>query len=145
MGGFRESRPKKFLEAELCLQLNNFKQKLDFDVLWFKKRAHKIKEEKKRKKPHGDQKWVGWDEKVCLDIKPCEKFFVVLKPFLNETAFYAKLLGRFSGSKAEVTRLIALKFGIKMQLINLKLLSKFHVARPNGSRVMSKSLKSHTR
>ena len=31
-----------------------------------------------------------------------------------------------------------------MQLINLKLLPKFHVARPNRSRVISKSLKSHT-
>ena len=32
-----------------------------------------------------------------------------------------------------------------MQLINLKLLSKFHEARPNRSRVISKSLKFHSR
>ena len=32
-----------------------------------------------------------------------------------------------------------------MQLINLKLLLKFHVARPNRSRVISKSLKIRTR
>ena len=34
---------------------------------------------------------------------PMKYFFAVLKPFLTETAFYAKLLGRFSGSKTEVT------------------------------------------
>ena len=73
-------------------------------------------------------------------IKPYEIFFAVL----NETAFYAKLLGRFSGSKIKVTRPIALKFITNMQINNLKLLSTFHVARPNRSRVISKSLKSHT-
>ena len=31
------------------------------------------------------------------------KFFAVLMPFWTETAFYAKLAGRFSGSKTEVT------------------------------------------
>ena len=30
-------------------------------------------------------------------------FLAVLKPFLTETAFYAKLAGRFSGSKTGVT------------------------------------------
>ena len=32
-----------------------------------------------------------------------EIFFAVLKPFLTETAFYAKFTGRFSGSKTKVT------------------------------------------
>ena len=63
----------------------------------------KIKGKKKRNKPHRGQKWVGWDERVSLDIQPYEIFFAVLKPFLTETAFYAKLAGRFSGSKTEVT------------------------------------------
>ena len=40
-----------------------------------------------------------------------EIFFAVLKPFLTETAFYAKLEGRFSGPKTEVTWPIASKFG----------------------------------
>ena len=40
---------------------------------------------------------------------------------------------------------IASKFGANMQFINLKLQSKFHVARPNRSQVISKSLKFHTR
>ena len=65
-------------------------------------------------------------------------------PFLNETAFYAKLLGRFSGRKTKVTRSIASKFGTNIQLINLKLLSKFHDARPNRSRAISKSVKLRT-
>ena len=30
-------------------------------------------------------------------------FFAVLQPFLTETAFYAKLAGRISGSKTKVT------------------------------------------
>ena len=38
-------------------------------------------------------------------------FFAVLKPFLTETAFYAKLAWRFSSSKTKVTRPIASKFG----------------------------------
>ena len=58
-------------------------------------------------------------------------FFAVLKPFLNATAFYAKLSARFSGPETEKTWLIASKFGTSIQLINLKLLSKFHVARSN--------------
>ena len=33
----------------------------------------------------------------------CEISLAVLKPFLNETVFYAKLAGRFSGSKTKVT------------------------------------------
>ena len=33
------------------------------------------------------------------------------------------------------------KFGTSMQINNLKLLSKFHAARPNRSRVISKRLK----
>ena len=93
------------------LQLNNFTQKLDFDVLWFRRRAYKNWEEKKRDEPHRGQTWVGWDEKVSEDMQPYGIFFAVLTPFLTETAFYAKLAGRFSGSKTKVTRPFAAKFG----------------------------------
>ena len=41
-------------------------------------------------------------------------------PYLNETTFYAKLSGPFSGSKTKVTLFIASKFGANMRLINLK-------------------------
>ena len=75
---------------------------------------------------------------------PCKIFFAVLKPFLNETVLYAKVSGQFSGPKTKVTGPIASKFGTNMQIFNLKLLSKFNVARPNRSRVMSKSLNCHT-
>ena len=68
-----------------------------------KKGKKRKKKGKKRNKPHRGQKWVGWDERVSLDIQPYEIFFAVLKPFLTETAFYAKLVGRFSGSKTKVT------------------------------------------
>ena len=40
-----------------------------------------------------------------------EIFFALLEPFLNETAFCAKLAGRFTGSKTKVMRPIASKFG----------------------------------
>ena len=69
------------------------------------------KRKKKRKESYRGQKWVGWDERVSEDIQPYEIFFAVLKPFLTETAFYAKLEGQFSGSKTKVTRPIASKFG----------------------------------
>ena len=42
------------------------------------------------------------------------KYFLPYKPFLTETAFYAKLAGRFSGSKTKVTWPIASKFGTNM-------------------------------
>ena len=42
--------------------------------------------------------------------EPCEIILVKLKPFLNETAFYAKLAGRFLGPKAKATQSIASKF-----------------------------------
>ena len=49
-GGSRWSCPKKFREKQLPLQFNNFIQKLDFDVLWFRRRrAYKYLEEKKEK------------------------------------------------------------------------------------------------
>ena len=35
--------------------------------------------------------------------KPKKYFLPYFKPFLTETAFYAKLAGRFSGSKTKVT------------------------------------------
>ena len=82
--------------------------------------------------------------KEHLKTYQCEIFFAVLLPFLNETAFYAKLLGRFLGPKTKVSSLIVSKFGTNIQLINLKLLSLFHVARSNRSRVISKSLKFRT-
>ena len=39
------------------------------------------------------------------------KYFLPYKPFLTETAIYAKLARWFSGSKTEVTWPIASKFG----------------------------------
>ena len=85
-----------------------------------------------KKTPCG-QKWVNWNERVSKGIQLCEIFFAVLEQFLNETAFYAKLSRRFLGFKTKVPGPIASKFGTNMQINNLKLLSKFHVARPNRS------------
>ena len=73
------------------------------------------------------------------------KYFLrYFKSFLTETAFYAKLAGRFSGPKIKVTWPIASKFGTNIQLINLKLLSKFHVARQPFSSYKQKSEISHS-
>ena len=65
--------------------------------------------------------------------------------FLSETVFYAKLSGQFPGLKTEVTRHIIMRFGTNKHLIHFKLLSKFNEARPNRSRVISKSLKLRNR
>ena len=74
----------------------------------------------KKNKSHCGQKWVGWDERVSYDIQPYEIFLAVLKPFLTETAFYAKLAGRFSGSKTKAMSPIASKF---VQTLNLLILN----------------------
>ena len=145
-GGSRWSCPKKFREKKLRLQLNNFTQKLDFDVLWFRRRPYENYEEKKEiNLITAKSGLVGI--KGYLETYNHMKYFLpyLRKPFLTETAFYAKLPGRFSGSKTEVTRPIASKFHTNIQLINLKLLSKFHVAKPNRSRVISNSLTFRTR
>ena len=68
LGGFPVELPKKIQEKKLRLQLNNFTQKLDFDVMWFRRRrAHKNQEEKKGKKRKKEKKEktssrpkVGW-------------------------------------------------------------------------------------
>ena len=72
-------------------------------------------------------------------------FLPYLSRFWLRPLFNAKLAGRFSGSKTKVAWPIASKFGTNIQLINVKLLSKFHVARSNRSGVISKSLKFRTR
>ena len=105
----------------------------------------RFRKKKKRKKPHRDQKWVGRDKRYLKTYNRVNYFLPYVKPFLIETAFCAKLSKRFYGPKIKITGLIASKFDTNLQLINLKLLSKFHAARPNCSRVISKSLKSHTR
>ena len=170
------------------LQLNNFTQKLDFHVLWFRRRrAYKIrkkKRKKKRKKIRKKKEKKGKKKKEkkgkkgkkrkkkekkekkgkkkeiyliaaksglvgmkgYLETYNHTKYFLpYLSRFWLRRPYYAKLAGRFSGPKTKVTWLIASKFGTNIQLINLKLLSKFHVARPNRSGVISKSLKFCTR
>ena len=100
--------PKKFREKKLHFQLNNFTQKLDFDVLWFRRsRAYKFYEEKKGKiqgkNPHRGQTGLVGMKGHLKTYYHVKYFFAVLKPFLTETAFYAKLAGRFSGSKTKIT------------------------------------------
>ena len=64
MGGFWKSGSEKFRETKLRLQLDNFTQKLDLDVLQFRRRrAYKIQEkkkEKKGKKKTSSRLKVGW-------------------------------------------------------------------------------------
>ena len=69
----------------------------------FRKEKKKRKEKKGKKRKNKEKKWIGWDERVSKDLQPCEIFFAVLNPVLNETAFYVKLAGRFLGSKTKVT------------------------------------------
>ena len=49
--------------------------------------------------------------------------FAILKLFLNETAFYAKLLEQFLSSIVEVMKPIASKFGTNIHRINLYFLT----------------------
>ena len=50
LGGFPVELPQKNSEKKLRLHYNNFTQKLNFDVLWFRRRAYKKLGRKKRKK-----------------------------------------------------------------------------------------------
>ena len=77
----------------------------------YEKKSARDLESKKKKKKLNAAKSENWDERVSYDIQSCEIFFTVFNSFLNETAFNTKLLGCFSGSKTEVTEIIALKFG----------------------------------
>ena len=54
----------------------------------------KFKKQKKKKKLDA-AKSVGRDERISYNIEPCEKFFAVLNPFLNKTAFYTNFWSRF--------------------------------------------------
>ena len=79
----------------------------------FRKKKGKKNEEKK-KKLHRGQKWVGWMEAYLKTYNHMKYFLPYLKPFLTETAFYAKLAGRFSGSKTKITWSIVSKFGTNL-------------------------------
>ena len=63
----------------------------------------KKKKEKKKKKPHRGKSGLIGMKGYLETYNRMKYFFAVLKPFLAETAFYAKLAGRFSGCKTEVT------------------------------------------
>ena len=134
-GGFLGESPPKILRDKIAFAVQQLYTKIRFWRLCGlgEERTRFRKKKKRKKKSHRGQKWVVWDERIFQDIELCEIFFAVLKRFLNETAFYAKLAGRFLCSKTKVTGLIASKLGTSMQLINLKLLSKFHAATPSRS------------
>ena len=144
MGGSRGSRPKKFRETNLRVQLINFTQKLDFTVLWFrKKRAYKIQKKKEKKRKNLIAAKSG-----LIGIKGNLKKYNRVKCFMPYTqavfkwnCFLRQTFGAVFGYKIKVTRLITAKCGTNMQMNNLKLQSKFIVAWPNHSRVISKSLK----
>ena len=53
-GGFLRSDPKSFPQTKLRLQLNNSIQKLDFDVLWFRKTREQTRLGKKKWKKEKD-------------------------------------------------------------------------------------------
>ena len=59
-GGFLENGLKKLRETKLRSKLNNFTQKLDFDVLWFRRREYKIYKEKTESKKTSLRPKVGW-------------------------------------------------------------------------------------
>ena len=109
--------PKYFGIQKLCLQLNNFTQKLDFEVLGLgeKERTRFRKKTKKKKLHRGKSGLVGM-KRFLQTYNHVRIFCAALKPFLNMTGFYVKLSGQFSGCKTEVTKLIASKFGTSIQL-----------------------------
>ena len=59
------------------------------------------------------------------------KYFLPYLSRLGLRQFFGKRLDRFSGPKNKITRPTASKFAANKHLVNLKLLYKFHVARPD--------------
>ena len=105
------SHPKKFRKTKLRLQLNNFTQKLNFDVLCLGEKSvqHLGRKKRKTKGKKSKKKLIATNNKLVgmkgyfITYNRVKYFFAVLKPFLNETAFYAKLSGWFLGPKTKVT------------------------------------------
>ena len=105
-GGFRGVVPRNFGRQSAFAAAQLYK-KLDFNVLWFRrKKAYKIKEEKKKKKKKQEKTGKRKKKKLIaaksgfVGMKRFLKslktyyhvtiFLLVLEPFFNETAFYAK-------------------------------------------------------
>ena len=66
----------------------------------------KIRKKKRKKREKKEMNLIAAKSGlvgVKGDIPRYKIFFAVLKRFLTEMAFYAKLAGRFSGSKTKVT------------------------------------------
>ena len=92
-----------------------------------KQKKRKNKEKKKKKLIAAKNGLV--EMKEYLETYNHVKYFL---PFLNEIAFYAKILGRFSGPKAKVTFLITSKIDTNIQLINPAVEINFFNSLPVG-------------
>ena len=79
------------------LQLNNFTQKLDFDVLWFRRRrAYKNEKEKKGKKRK--EKEIKKKEKKTKNFIAAKRGLVRMKGYLkthNHVKYFLPYLSRF--------------------------------------------------
>ena len=107
------------------------------------RKKKKGKKGKKRKKPHRGQKWVGWMKGYLETYNHMKYFLPYLSRFWLRLLFTPNLRGCFRVLQSKSRDLLPRNL---VQTCNsLKLLSKFHVARPNRSRVISKSLKFCTR
>ena len=111
---------------------------LEEERTWFRKKKKRKKKEKNLIAAKSGLVGIKGYFKTYNRVK---YFLPYLSCFWIRWLFYTKLAGRFSGPKTEVAWPIGSKFGTNISLINLKLLSKFQVARPNHCRIVSKSLK----
>ena len=64
-----------------------------------KKKEKREKKEKKRKKPHDGKSGLVGIKRYPKTYNRVKYFLPYFEPFFNETAFYTKLLKRFSGLK----------------------------------------------
>ena len=78
-----------------------------FCVLEEERTKFRKKKKEKKKKTMADKSGLVGIKGSLKTYNRVKYFFAVLKPFLIETAFDAKLSGRFSGPKTNITRLIA--------------------------------------
>ena len=129
--GFLGESPPKISGDKIAFAAQQLYTKIRFRcfVVYKKKSVQDLERKKVKKKKNSSRQKVGLVgmKEYLKTYNLCKIFFAVFRPFLNETAFYAKL-PFLRQTKTKVTKPIASKFVTSMQLNNLKLQSKFHAA-----------------
>ena len=106
MGGFPRESPQKFRETKSRLRLNNFTQKLDFDVLWcrrqertrFRKKEKEKTEREEKKRKNKEKKNGKKEKKTKKNLMAAKSGLVGIKEYIktyNRVKYFLPYLSRF--------------------------------------------------